>query len=169
MGNRRKPVSCANFLSDSGCFQSEIQAAAGWAQSVWDVLYRSSFHYVKDEYLYLAANRPFKNLEYRLRKGRLSAKTSHQLSISGIEFAFLRQSNRMDDTLIFLLIGFVLIDIQAYYFGFISPPPILAWLQQACFTVFTFLLIPLLIYVRYSQAGSVGRLEQHRIESYPAI
>lgn len=75
----------------------------------------------------------------------------------------------MDDTLIFLLIGFVLIDIQAYYFGFISPPPILAWLQQACFTVFTFLLIPLLIYVLYSQAGSVGRLEQHGIESHPAI
>ena len=75
----------------------------------------------------------------------------------------------MDNSLIYLLIGFVLIDIQAYYFGYINPPPVLAWLQKASFTVFTFLLIPLLVYVLYSQAGSVGRLEKHGIERHPAI
>ncbi len=75
----------------------------------------------------------------------------------------------MDNSLIYLLIAFVLIDIQAYYFGYVNPPSVLAWLQKASFIVFTFMLIPLLVYVLYSQAGSVGRLEKHGIESHAAI
>lgn len=75
----------------------------------------------------------------------------------------------MDTILIILLICFIIIDIQACYFGFIKPPRTAAWLQQSSFIVLTFLLIPLLIYILFSQAGSVNRLKEHGITPHPAI
>jgi len=75
----------------------------------------------------------------------------------------------IDSSLIVLLIAFILINIQAFYFGFINPPKTSAWLQQSSFIVLTFLLIPILAYIIYSQAGSISRLEAHEIEAHPAI
>ena len=75
----------------------------------------------------------------------------------------------IDSSLIFLLIGFILINVQAYYFGFVNPPKTSAWLQQSSFIILTFLLIPILGYIIYSQAGSISRLEAHGIEAHPAI
>ena len=75
----------------------------------------------------------------------------------------------IDTSLIILLIAIILIDIQAYYFGFINPPKATAWLQKSGFITLTFLLIPVLIYTIYHQAGSVKRLEAYGLDVYPAI
>jgi hypothetical protein len=42
-------------------------------------------------------------------------------------------------------------------------------LQQASFILLTFLLIPLLIYILYSQGGSINRLEKYGIKAHPKI
>ena len=75
----------------------------------------------------------------------------------------------MDFSLILLLIALVALNIQAYYFGWLRPPTVLAWLQQSSFIVLTFLLIPLLIYALYSQSQALNRLERHGIVPHPAI
>lgn len=75
----------------------------------------------------------------------------------------------MQGSLIFLLIiGFIL-SLQGYYFGFVRPPAVLAWLQQATFVIAAFLIIPVLVYVLVSQSGAIGRLENTGIRPYPGI
>lgn len=75
----------------------------------------------------------------------------------------------MDSSLILTLVGLIALDIQSFYFGFLRPPRVLAWLQQASFVMLTFLLIPVLIYTLYSQSRAVDRLAFHGIEPHPAI
>ncbi|NCF18602.1 MAG: hypothetical protein GWP63_10195 [Haliea sp.] len=75
----------------------------------------------------------------------------------------------MDTSLILLLVFLIAVEIQAFYFGFVSPPRTGAWLQQASFVILSFLLIPLLVYVLYSQAAAASRLGKYGIEAHPAI
>jgi hypothetical protein len=75
----------------------------------------------------------------------------------------------VQSSLIYLLIFFVVLALQGYYFGFVRPPVVLAWLQQATFVIATFLMIPILVYVLVSQSGAIGRLENTGIRPYPGI
>jgi hypothetical protein len=75
----------------------------------------------------------------------------------------------VDTSLILLLVFLIAVEIQAFYFGFVSPPRTGAWLQQASFVILSFLLIPLLVYVLYSQAAAASRLGKYGIEAHPAI
>ena len=45
----------------------------------------------------------------------------------------------------------------------------LAWLQQSSFIVLSFLLIPLLVYVLYTQAIAISRLDAYGVKAHPAI
>jgi hypothetical protein len=75
----------------------------------------------------------------------------------------------MQGSLIFLLIICFFLSLQGYYFGFLRPTAVLAWLQQATFVISTFLLIPILVYVLASQSGAIERLENTGIRPYPSI
>ena len=75
----------------------------------------------------------------------------------------------MDSSLIYLLIALVVLNIQSYYFGWVRPPRVGAWLQQASFIMLTFLLIPLLVYSLYSQSQAASRLANYGIAPHPAI
>lgn len=75
----------------------------------------------------------------------------------------------MDPAVVILLIALLAIAAQAAWFGFVSPPRVLAWLAQAGFVTTTFLLIPVTLYVLHNQATSVDRLEAFGILPYPAI
>ena len=75
----------------------------------------------------------------------------------------------MDSSLILLLIALIALNIQSYYFGWVRPPKVAAWLQQTSFIVLTFLLIPLLVYSLYSQSQAESRLEDYGIVPHPAI
>ena len=75
----------------------------------------------------------------------------------------------MDASLILLLVALIALNIQSYYFGWVRPPKVAAWLQQASFIVLTFLLIPLLVYSLYSQSQAESRLEDYGIVPHPAI
>jgi hypothetical protein len=75
----------------------------------------------------------------------------------------------VDPAVLILLTGLLLIAAQAAWFGFINPVNTLAWLQQASFVVTAFMLIPLVLFVLYSQATSIDRLNAMGIKPHPAI
>lgn len=71
--------------------------------------------------------------------------------------------------LVALLLAFIVLAVQGYYFGFIRPPEIFAWFQQTTFVVMTFMLIPAMLLVLWSQAGAVDRLAATGITPHPDI
>ena len=75
----------------------------------------------------------------------------------------------MQNSLILLLVLSLALSLQGYYFGFLRPTAVLAWLQQAAFMISTFLMIPILIYVLVAQSGAIERLENTGIRPYPGI
>lgn len=75
----------------------------------------------------------------------------------------------MQSSLIFLLIVFIALSLQGYYFGFFRPTAVLWWLAQSTFVISTFIMIPILVYVLISQAGDIERLENTGIRPYPGI
>ena len=75
----------------------------------------------------------------------------------------------MEAHLVVLLLAFIVLAVQGYYFGFIRPPEIFAWLQQTTFVVMTFMLIPVMLMVLWSQAGAVDRLAANGITPHPDI
>jgi len=75
----------------------------------------------------------------------------------------------MQVSLLFLLAVAILLSVQGYYFGYVRPPVVLAWLQQATFIISTFLLVPVLVYVLLNQSGAVKRLAETGIRPYPRI
>lgn len=75
----------------------------------------------------------------------------------------------MQPELIVLLIFVLLLAAVGYYFGFINPPRMLAWLSQASFVTGAFLLAPVLIIVLYLQSGAGGRLLELDIVPHPAL
>ena len=68
-----------------------------------------------------------------------------------------------------LLAFCILAAAVSYYLGFVRPPRVLAWLSQAAFVVFTFLLIPILLLVLWRQFGAEERLAEYDITPHPAI
>lgn len=75
----------------------------------------------------------------------------------------------MQTSLILLLIFSLVLSIQGYYLGFYRPPAVLAWLAQSTFVIATFMLIPILAYVLFTQSGAIERLESTGIRAYPGI
>ena len=75
----------------------------------------------------------------------------------------------MQQSIIILLILCILLAILGFYFGFIRPPRVMAWLQQSTFLIMTFMLIPIILLVLYSQDGSLERLTETGFMLHPAI
>jgi hypothetical protein len=75
----------------------------------------------------------------------------------------------VDPTVQGLLVILLLIAGQSLWFGLVKPVAPLAWLQQTSFVITTFILIPLVVFVLYSQATATDRLEKIGIEAHPAI
>lgn len=75
----------------------------------------------------------------------------------------------MQTQLLALLIIFVILAAQGYYFGFVRPPKALAWLHQATFILMIFMMIPLVSFVLWKQAGAVERLASRGVNPHPDI
>ena len=75
----------------------------------------------------------------------------------------------MDPAVLVLLAILLLVSAQAFWFGFINPVSVLAWLQQASFVVVAFLLVPLVLFVLYNQATAIDRLEAIGVKPHPAV
>jgi hypothetical protein len=75
----------------------------------------------------------------------------------------------MDPTLVGLLILFLAGSALTYHFGCRRPPAIMRWRIQGGFVVFTFMLIPVAVYVLSLQAGAVDRLVRLGIRPLPGI
>jgi hypothetical protein len=71
--------------------------------------------------------------------------------------------------MLYLLVFCIFLSIQGYYFGFIRPPAVLAWLSQATFVTSTFLLTPFLVFALVNQAGAIERLEETGLQPHPGI
>ena len=75
----------------------------------------------------------------------------------------------MQPQIVVLLIICIVLAAQGYYFGFVRPPKVLAWLQQATFVLMLFMMIPLVSFVLWKQAGAIERLESTGIKPHPGI
>ena len=75
----------------------------------------------------------------------------------------------MQRDLVLLLLFCLLMAGVSFYLGFIRPPRVVAWLSQAAFLVFTFMLAPILVYVLWQQGGAVERLEALGFAAHPSI
>jgi len=58
---------------------------------------------------------------------------------------------------------------EGYYFGFVRPPKVLAWLQQATFILMLLMMIPLVSFALWKQAGAVERLANTGVKPHPGI
>ena len=75
----------------------------------------------------------------------------------------------MQPQLVVLLIICVVLATQGYYFGFVRPPKVLAWLQQATSILMLFIMIPLVSFALWKQTGAVERLENSGVKPHPGI
>lgn len=75
----------------------------------------------------------------------------------------------MQTSIILLLVACIALAIEGYYFGFVRPPRVLAWLQQATFIIMTFMLVPLLLLVLYYQSAAEDRLKEAGFTPHPSI
>ncbi|NWH05746.1 hypothetical protein [Desulfobacter latus] len=75
----------------------------------------------------------------------------------------------MQPQLVVLLIICIVLAVQGYYFGFIRPPKVLAWLQRATFILMIFLMIPLVSFTLWKQAGAIERLASIGVKPHPGI
>ena len=75
----------------------------------------------------------------------------------------------MQPELIVLLISCVVLAAQGYYFGFVRPPKVLAWLQQATFVLMLFMMLPLVSFALWKQSGAVERLASTGVKPHPDI
>lgn len=75
----------------------------------------------------------------------------------------------MQTSIIVLLVICLYLAVQGYYFGFIRPPRVFAWLQQATFVFMAFLMIPFLAGVLWLQSGAENRLARVGIVPHPSI
>ena len=75
----------------------------------------------------------------------------------------------MQTSLIYLFVFSLLMAGLTFYIGYIRPPRVLAWLAQAAFLMWLFVLTPVLGYVLYQQNGAMDRLEQTGFAAHPSI
>ena len=75
----------------------------------------------------------------------------------------------MQTSLVYLFFFCLFMAALTFYIGFIRPPKVMAWLAQAAFLMWMFLLTPVLGYVLYQQSGAIDRLESTGFKAHPAI
>ena len=75
----------------------------------------------------------------------------------------------MHPDIIYLLVACIGFAILGYYLGFYRPTEPFEWYSQAMFFGMTFLLIPMLTWVLWYQAGAINRLTQTGITPHPTI
>lgn len=75
----------------------------------------------------------------------------------------------MQPQLVGLIIICAVLAAQGYYFGFVRPPKVLAWLQQATFILMLFMIIPLVLFVIWKQDGAAERLASTGVKPHPSI
>ena len=75
----------------------------------------------------------------------------------------------MQPQLMVLLFICIVFAAQGFYFGFVRPPKVLAWLQQATFILMLFMMIPLVSFALWKQVGAVERLASTGVKPHPGI
>ena len=75
----------------------------------------------------------------------------------------------MQPQIVVLLIICGVLAAQGYYFGFVRPPKVLAWLQQATFVLMLFMMVPLVWFALWKQSGAVERLASTGVKPHPGI
>lgn len=75
----------------------------------------------------------------------------------------------MQQSLLILLVLAIILAVLGFYFGFIRPPKVMAWLQQSAFVIMAFLIIPFIIFTLNSQTQAPDRLASTGFKPHPAI